>query len=269
MRALILYFYGDMSLRAGNILVYTRHARAHTCPMETGTLYVIASPIGNMEDITLRALRILREEVSAVYCEDTRQTRKILTHYGISLPARALHTHSSVRAIDQALEYLLSGSSAAYLTDSGTPGISDPGSLLVSRAREESIPVVPIPGPSALTALVSVAGFMNKNIIFAGFISRKKGKRLKELRALATQRGTIVLYESPYRVRALLEALIEVFPGKEMIIGREMTKFHEEYIPLEPDNVESIANTIIEKGEFAIAVSNDEAMAGPEEEDEE
>lgn len=223
---------------------------------KTGTLYVIASPIGNLEDITLRALRILKEEAAYVYCEDTRQTRKLLNHYGISVPMFSLHAHSSDERIAGAISRLHEGSSIAYLTDSGTPAVSDPGSRFVAMARGHGIEIVPVPGPSALSAIVSVAGFPEKSVLFTGFLSKKDGRRRRELEKLREHRGIIVIYESPHRIGRLLAAIAEVFPDEEMVIGREMTKMHEELLSGPVKDMADRSDSIITKGEFTVAIWN-------------
>jgi len=225
--------------------------------MSSGILYILATPIGNMEDITFRAVRLLRENVDVVYCEDTRQTRKLLSHYGISVPALSLHTHSSPQKIEGVIDLIKGGKSIAYATDSGTPGLSDPGSRLVAAAREREIPVCPVPGPSALAAIVSVSGYHGKNIIFGGFLSKKEGRRKKELATLREFNGIIVLYESPYRIKKLIGAIGEVFPGRMLLIGREMTKLHEEFIHGKVEEIISAGDTVKEKGEFSVVIYND------------
>jgi 16S rRNA (cytidine1402-2'-O)-methyltransferase len=195
--------------------------------METGTLYIIATPIGNMEDITMRAVRILKEEIDAVYCEDTRQSRKLLEAYGVSVPARSLHAHSSDARIAEACDELQQGRTIGYLTDSGTPSLSDPGSRLVQEARRR------------------------------GFLSKKPGKRIHELERLREFAGIIIVYESPYRIRKLIEAIKEVFPDSPVIIGREMTKHFEEYITGTATEIFERRESIMEKGEFSIAIHND------------
>jgi len=224
--------------------------------VKKGTLYIIASPIGNLEDITLRALSILKSEVEHVFCEDTRQTRKLLNRYEIQLPASSMHSHSSDAKLQFAVDLLKQGKSVAYLTDAGTPGLSDPGNRLVTACRSENIAISPIPGPSALTAAVSVSGFSGKNIIFAGFLSKKPGKRKNELTELKNFTGTIAVYESPHRIHKLLLDIAEIFPGSEVLIAREMTKIHEDIIL---DSIEHILETpggITEKGEFTVLIAN-------------
>jgi 16S rRNA (cytidine1402-2'-O)-methyltransferase len=225
--------------------------------MTPGMLYILATPIGNMEDITYRAVRLLKEHVDVVYCEDTRQTRKLLNHYGISVPTQSLHTHSSAQKIEGIIALLQEGKSIAYATDSGTPGLSDPGSRLVSAVRENGIPVCPIPGPSALAAVVSVSGYHGKTILFAGFLSKKDGRRKKELAAFREFSGIIILYESPYRIKKLINAIGEIFPGRKILIGREMTKLHEEFICDTVENLIAGAERIKEKGEFSVVIYND------------
>ena len=148
------------------------------------------------------------------------------------------------------------GKSISYVTDSGTPGISDPGSILVSNARLNNIEIIPVPGPSALAAVISVSGFPGKNVFFAGFLRKKEGKRRKELERLKEIEGTIVIYESPYRIRKLLSLIREVFPGSDIVIGREITKIHEEFISGKIEEIDENLANIKEKGEFTVAIYN-------------
>ena len=219
-----------------------------------GNLYIMGGPIGNLEDITLRALRILREEVRFVCCEDTRQTRKLLNHYGIELPTLSFHSHSSDEALSRLLDRIRN-EDAAYLTDSGTPCISDPGSRLVSHARDAGIRVIPIPGPSALTAAASVTGFAGKNITFGGFISKKPGRRLGELEDFRDFEGTVIIYESPHRITKTLAAIAEVYPDARITLCRELTKIHEEIITGTATEL-ARPGAVTEKGEFVIAIEN-------------
>lgn len=224
--------------------------------MENGILYIVSGPIGNLDDITYRAVRTLGE-VDFILCEDTRQTRKLLNHYGIKKDIYAVHTHTSEAKIQHAIDEILAGRNAAYTTDSGTPCISDPGWKLVKRCRESGIRIIPIPGPSALAAIASVSGFPAKEIIFSGFLSKKDGRRTKELEQLKNFSGTIIIYESPYRIRKTLESVKNVFPDSEILIGREMTKIFEEFISLKTSELDKKIESIKEKGEFAIAIFND------------
>ncbi|MBN2040983.1 MAG: 16S rRNA (cytidine(1402)-2'-O)-methyltransferase [Spirochaetes bacterium] len=218
-----------------------------------GTLYIIATPIGNLEDITIRALSILKEKTDYVFCEDTRVSRKLLSHYNINLPAISFHSYSSAKKIDQAISYLEQNKSIAYLTDSGTPGISDPGAELVRAARYKGMPVIPIPGPSALTSITSVSGFPSKNIIFLGFLSKKDSKKIKELEKFKNFKGLLVMYESPYRIKKLLAAIYQVFPESEIIIGREITKMYEEFITGKIEEIIKDIDSLKAIGEFTVA----------------
>ena len=221
-----------------------------------GQLYVIASPIGNPEDMTLRALKILRDEVEVIYCEDTRQTMRLLSYHSISKPLRSLHTHSGDARIQQLIKELESGKNAGYMTDSGTPGLSDPGSRVVAMTRKAGIGIIPVPGVSALTTLLSVSGFPEKNVIFGGFLSKKPGRRINELTRLREFEGIIIIYESPHRIKKTLTDISEVFHDREIFIGREMTKTFEEYISINAGGINDIIAGLTDKGEFAIAVLN-------------
>ncbi len=228
----------------------------HIFNMETGKLYIIGSPIGNLADMTYRAVKILQDEVDFVLCEDTRQTRKLLNHYNIDKPTGSFHSHSSDEKISTILKNIKDGKTLSYLSDAGTPGISDPGSKLISYAIKENIEVIPIPGVSALTSIASITGFPVKEIMFAGFISKKPGKRINELSKFKGFNGVIVIYESPYRILKLLNAIAEVFPDTDIVIGREMTKMFEEYIRLNTNEISEKADKIKEKGEFSVAILN-------------
>jgi 16S rRNA (cytidine1402-2'-O)-methyltransferase len=219
-------------------------------------LYIVGTPIGNMEDMTLRSLRILKEDVSAIFCEDTRQSRKILRNYEIDLPLFSLHSHSGISAFNKALRFLEKGQNIAYLSDCGTPAISDPGSKLAQIVHENNYLVSPLPGCSALTSLVSVSGFPGKKIIFGGFLSKKAGRRINELKSLKEFKGIIVIYESPHRIIKTLNALFSVFENNDIIIGREMTKLHEEFIILNTASDLAGIENIKVKGEFSIAINN-------------
>ncbi len=222
----------------------------------TGTLYITACPIGNYEDITLRALRILKDEVDIIYCEDTRQTGTLLSKLSFKKPLRSLHAHSHDKKIAQLIDELKNNKNIAYMTDCGTPGLSDPGSKIVKRAREEGLTITPLPGVSALTTLVSMSGFSQSEIIFAGFLSKKPGKRLNELNRLQEFQGTIVIYESPHRIEKTLIDIGKVFQKSEVVIGREMTKIWEEFIHTSGEEIPNIVSKITAKGEFAISINN-------------
>ncbi|MFW6365132.1 MAG: 16S rRNA (cytidine(1402)-2'-O)-methyltransferase [Spirochaetota bacterium] len=223
---------------------------------KTGTLYIIATPLGNLQDMTYRAVDTLKNDIDIVYCEDTRVTRRLLSAFDINLPTHSLHSHSSVMKVEGAVEKLRDGKNIAYMSDCGTPGVSDPGSRLVQVAAAAGIQVVPLPGVSALTAIVSVSGFASRNILFAGFISKKPGRRINELSRLAEFDGTIVLYESPHRITKTLLAIAEIFPDKNAVLGREMTKLYEEYTRYNTSDTEKVVAGLTVKGEFCIAIDN-------------
>lgn len=230
--------------------------------MNENTLYIVAGPIGNLEDITFRAVRILNE-ASFILCEDTRQSKKLLDHYKITgKKLFSFHSHTKDNSLSFFIEKIKSDGPAAYLTDCGTPGISDPGSKLASEARKNGIKVIPLPGASALTTLASVAGFAGKKIYFGGFLSKKPGRRINELNSLKRISATIVIYESPHRIIKTLTALSEVFPDNQILIGREISKIHEEFISGTAGSI--LSGKITEKGEFAIAIDNNDPKISEE-----
>ncbi|MBN1500432.1 MAG: 16S rRNA (cytidine(1402)-2'-O)-methyltransferase [Spirochaetes bacterium] len=221
-----------------------------------GKLYIIATPIGNLEDITYRAVRILTEEVDRVYCEDTRVSRKLLNHYGISKDTYPFHSHSSDKSAENIINECKNGLNIAYISDCGTPGISDPGSRIADAAHISGIEIIPVPGASALPVIVSVAGFPGKNVVFTGFLTKKPGKRLNELKKLKAVKATIVIYESPYRIEKTLAAISEQFPDTNVVIGRELTKMYEEIMRFNTTDTEKILKSLTVKGEFCIAIDN-------------
>lgn len=194
-----------------------------------GTLFVVATPLGNLEDITLRALRVLKE-VALIACEDTRRTRILLTHFGIHAPVTSYFEHNKRLKGARLLETLQAGQSVALVTDAGTPGISDPGFLLVKQAREVGIPVVPVPGPSAVAAALSAAGVPADHFVFDGFLPVKPGRRIHRLEVLRDLEMTVVCYESPHRILGALDAIALVFGEREIVVAREMTKQFEEIV---------------------------------------
>jgi len=197
---------------------------------EPGTLYVVATPIGNLEDITLRALRILRS-VDLVAAEDTRHTRKLLTHHGISRPLSSYHDHNKVRQAPHLLTLLQQRRSIALVTDAGTPGISDPAYYLLQTLLPHAIPIVPIPGPTAAIAALSVAGLPTDRFVFEGFLPIKSGRRQQRLAWLRDEPRTIVLYESPHRLLRLLQDIVtHLGPERQVVIARELTKRFEEIV---------------------------------------
>ncbi len=193
------------------------------------TLYIVATPIGNLEDVTYRAISTLKE-VDIIACEDTRITSRLLQHYGIQKRLIATHAHNEKASAMGIVKLLEEGNSIAFVSDAGTPGISDPGAHLVELVRSSGFSVVPIPGVSAVATAVSVAGLMGKSFTFEGFVSVKPGKRTKRLRELIDRDEAFFLYESPFRLLKLLNAILEIEATRLVMVGREMTKTFEEYV---------------------------------------
>ncbi len=195
----------------------------------TGRLFVLATPIGNLEDITVRALRILGQ-ADLIACEDTRHTAKLLNHYGIHKPTVSYHQHNEASRANELLERLRSGSQIALVSDAGTPVISDPGHRLVSLCLEHQIPVVPIPGPSAVIAALAASGLPTEEFLFVGFLPSRPVARRKALQNLAKENRTIALYEAPHRLLNTLSDALEYFGRRQAVIARELTKIHEEFL---------------------------------------
>lgn len=214
-----------------------------------GTLSIVATPIGNLEDITLRALRTLRE-VDVIYAEDTRVISKLLAKYEIRKPLHRLDAAKETARIDEVVERLQAGENIALVSDAGTPGISDPGGRLVAGVRAAGCRIVAIPGPSALTAALSIAGLEEGDFIFMGFLPHKKGRQTKMKEVLASK-VPVVLYESPHRVVKLLEELGE----RKVSIGRELTKLYEEWLEGGAvDNSKDLSRRAAIRGEFVVIV---------------
>lgn len=211
----------------------------------SGTLFVVSTPIGNMRDITFRAVETLRK-VDLILCEDTRVTSKLLHRYDISTPLESFFAGNERKRADRACESLASGKSLALVTDAGSPCVSDPGYLLVRKCREKGIDVVPIPGASALTTALSVSGLPGSRVLFLGFSPRRSAERRRFLEGLRDDPSTLVFYEAPHRIRAFLPAAVEILYGRECVICRELTKRFESVGPLE--DIEGIP----ERGEFVV-----------------
>jgi len=221
------------------------------------TLYVVATPIGNLEDITLRALRILKE-CDHILCEDTRMTKKLLAHYDIHVPTSSFHSHSSSASIEKTLDLFREGKTCALVTDAGTPGISDPGSLLVAKVREElpEVSVMPIPGPSAVITALSASGIPSSDFLFLGFLPHKKGRETL-FKEIAGSVRPAVFYESPHRVEKALASLAVHAPEKKVVIMREITKIFEQFVSGTPAEVSAYFASHPDKvrGEFVIIVA--------------
>ena len=223
-----------------------------------GTLYIIATPIGNLEDITFRAIRILTE-ADMVLCEDTRVTAKLLAKHEIKKTLRRFDAHSSESGREAIIEFLRDGKNIALVTDAGTPGISDPASLLVEDVRRDfgdETKVIPIPGASALTTALSASGFPASDFLFLGFLPHKKGRQTL-MKEIAASKRAVVFYESPHRILKCLSELAAVIPERKIAIARELTKIYEEYIFGAPAEVAKILTDKLEKqrGEFVVIVS--------------
>ena len=195
---------------------------------ETGRLYVVATPIGNLEDITLRALRILKE-VDLIVCEDTRHTMKLLSHFDFSKRLVSYHEHNEITRAPEIVIELEEGAQVALVTDAGTPTVSDPGYRLVSLCVRHGIPVVPVPGASAFVAALTASGMPTDEFIFAGFLPPRQTARRKALRALAEEPRTLVFYEAPHRVIDTLEDALEILGNRPAVLAREITKAFEEF----------------------------------------
>lgn len=221
-----------------------------------GNLYIVATPIGNLEDITLRALRILKE-VDLILCEDTRETRKLLGYYDIKTKTESYHAQSKLSKIDSIIRMLKDGSNIALVSDAGTPAISDPGSLLIKRIKEDvsEIKVIPIPGPSALTTAFSASGITGGDFVFLGFLPHKKGRETL-FKEIAESKRTYIFYESTHRILKALESIQKFAPKKNVILARELTKMFEEFLEGSPEQLLQMLNknTVKQKGEFVVMV---------------
>lgn len=222
-------------------------------PLLPGTLYLVATPIGNLEDITLRALRTLKE-CDVVAAEDTRRTGQLLKHFGISKPLLSYFQFNEAKRSEEILQRLKLGAKVALVTDAGSPGISDPGERVVKAAVAAGFRVEAVPGPSAVIAGLTASGLPTDEFHFIGFLAHKSGQRRKKLEALKTFAGTLVLYESPYRIEKLLGELSEVFPERMVVLGRELTKRFEEFLRGRPAELLRAARDRKLKGEFVVMV---------------
>lgn len=216
---------------------------------------MVATPIGNLKDISFRALETF-QEADFIACEDTRHTLGLLTHYEISKPLISCRAVNEAAASEKIVKLLDEGKKIAYASDAGTPAISDPGSILVRTAREAGHTIIPIPGASAFGAIMSIAGTYDKTVVFEGFLSPKAGKRKRRLQELFDFGAGFVLYESPYRIVKLLADIAEIDSNRELIVGRELTKLHEEIIKGQAAEVlQNFEKRPLIKGEFSVFVT--------------
>jgi len=216
-----------------------------------GTLYVVATPIGNLEDVTLRALRILRE-VSVIAAEDTRRTARILQHYSISTRTTSLHEHNERSKAPLLIARLMAGDSVALVSDAGTPVVSDPGSTLVAAAHSAGVRVEPVPGPSAVVAALSACGFPEQEFTFLGFPPVRSSARKRWFERVAAEARMLVFYEAPHRIRACLSDMLDVFGDRELLVARELTKAHETLV-IRPISVH-LTESFEERGEFTLVL---------------
>src|SRR5271155_4745928 len=222
--------------------------------LTASTLYLVATPIGNLEDITLRALRVLRE-CDVIAAEDTRRTGKLLKHFGISKPLLSYFQFNEARRSEEIIERLRRGKKIALVTDAGSPGISDPGERVVSAAITAGFRVEAIPGACALIAGLTASGLPTDEFHFVGFLPHKSGQRKNKLESLKAVPGTLVFFESPYRVEKLLGELAQVFPDSDVVLARELTKRFEEFLRGKPGQLLEIARERRLKGEFVVLAS--------------
>ena len=223
--------------------------------IKPGMLYLVSTPIGNLEDITLRALRILKE-VDLIAAEDTRQTRRLLTHYNIQTPLTSYFEGNQQMKGDKLIERLKAGETIALVSDAGTPIISDPGYPLLRGCIDAEIPIVPIPGASAVVTAASISGLPLHNFTFEGFLSPKSGKRKRQLSVLADEERTLILFESPHRFRRFLEDVLEVLGERDIVITRELTKRFEEIFRGNVSEALDKFRGTEPRGEFTIVIAS-------------
>jgi len=222
-------------------------------PLTPGTLYLVATPIGNLEDITLRALRVLRE-CDVVAAEDTRHSGQLLKHFCISKPMLSYFAFNEAKRSEEIIERLRRSEKVALITDAGSPGISDPGERVVQAALAAGLRVESVPGACALIAALTASGLPTDEFHFIGFLPHKSGQRRNQLEALKLFAGTLALYESPYRIEKLLNELQEVFPERQIVLARELTKKFEEFLRGTPAELLELLKKRSLKGEFVVLV---------------
>lgn len=223
----------------------------------TGQLFIVATPIGNLKDITFRAIETLKL-VSLIACEDTRHTKKLLSHYGISTSTTSYFEYNKIQKGEHLLRLLKEGKAIALVSDSGTPGISDPGFNIVRLAIENSIPITVIPGPSAIIAGLVLSGMPTDSFVFEGFLSQKPGRRRNELKTLCQEKRTIVIYESPHRILKTLKDMLDIMGDRDVAICREVTKVFEEAIRSKVSEAVEHFTKNEPRGEFVVVIKGAE-----------
>lgn len=219
--------------------------------MTSGVLYIVATPIGNLEDITLRAIRILKE-AAVIAAEDTRHTKKLLDRYGIETPLTSYHDHNKEEKAPLLVARLLEGHDVALVSDAGTPGISDPGYYLINLAIGHGIRIAPIPGPVAAVAALSISGLPTDRFVFEGFLPARRSQRMKRLRELSSDDRTLIFYEAPHRIISAIEDMLAIFGDRNAVLTRELTKIHEEVIRLNLSDMLKRLKKRTMKGEITI-----------------
>lgn len=218
-----------------------------------GKLYIVSTPIGNLKDITFRAIETLKE-ADLIACEDTRHTKKLLSHYGIITPTTSYFEHNKVRKGEYLVRLLKEGKNIALVSDSGTPGISDPGFKIINLAIEKGVPITIIPGPCAFVSALVLSGMPTDSFVFQGFLSQKKAKRRRQLEALKDEKRTIVLYESPHRLLKALGDILGILGDRDIAITRELTKVFEETLRLKVSKAIQHFTTQAPRGEFVLII---------------
>ncbi|MFA6141997.1 MAG: 16S rRNA (cytidine(1402)-2'-O)-methyltransferase [Candidatus Omnitrophota bacterium] len=218
-----------------------------------GTLYIVATPIGNLEDITFRAIEILKK-IDLIAAEDTRHTRILLDRYQIKTPTTSYFEYNKVRKTDYLLKVLKEGRSVALVSDAGTPGISDPGYKIIRECIDNNIPVIPIPGPSGIITALTISGKPTDKFTFEGFLSNKSARRKNQLKRLKDEERTVVLYESPHRIIKLLDDILEVYGDVEIVLARELTKKFEEVRREKTSLLIAHFKSMPPKGEFIVII---------------
>ena len=223
----------------------------------SGVLYIVATPIGNLDDITYRAVQIL-QQVDVIAAEDTRHSQRLLNHLGIRKKMISLHQHNESQRVEPLLEKLRLGEDIALISDAGTPLISDPGYPLVTAVRDAGLRVSPIPGASSIIAALSGAGMPTDSFTFSGFLSQKNAERLEKLKALSQIEGTLVLLESSHRIYRLMEQLVEIMPDKRIVVAKELTKTHENFLNGQALDILKLFDDdpALTKGEFVVLIDN-------------
>lgn len=245
---------GAPTRRAENVNARPETGSPALPPLTPGTLYLVATPIGNLEDITLRALRVLKE-CDVIAAEDTRHTGGLLRHFGLSKPLVSYFKFNEAKRSEEIITRLQRGEKIALVTDAGSPGISDPGERVVKAVLKAGLRVESVPGACALITALTASGLPTDEFHFVGFLPHKSGQRANQLEALKLQSGTLVFYESPYRIEKMLQELCVAFPGRQVVLARELTKKFEEFLRGTPAELLERTKDRTLKGEFVVLVA--------------